>query len=150
MGQSLTQIYVHAVTGTKFRKPLIHLDVEKELHAYVSGILKNLGCPALAINSMPDHIHLLFVLSKNENIAHVMREVKRTSSKWMKERGVSNFTWQGGYAAFSVDYRGVDPVKRYIQNQKEHHAKKSYKKEVEKLVEAYELNQYEEEFFWRD
>lgn len=135
MGQSLSQLYVHLVFGTKYRYPYINETVEPSLHAYIAGILKNLGSPALKINSMPDHIHILFRLSKNYTLAKVVEEVKKQSSKWMRQQGVSGFTWQGGYGAFSVSSYKVEVVKNYIIRQKEHHKNVSYKKEVEKFIE---------------
>ena len=93
MGQSLSQIYIHLVTGTKFRQPLINPVIEDGLHAYMAGILKNMESPAIKINSVPDHIHILFRLSKNFALAKVVENVKKESSKWMKDEGcVKEFT----------------------------------------------------------
>ena len=149
MGQSLSQLYVHLVFGTKYRRPYINETVEKSLHAYIAGILKNLESPALKINSMPDHIHILFRLSKNYALAKVVEEVKKQSSKWMKQQGVRGFTWQGGYGAFSVSSYKLEVVTNYIIRQKEHHKIVSYKDEVEKFIKEYKLTEYEAEYFWR-
>jgi len=78
----------------------------------------------------------------------VMQVVKKDSSKWMKTQGYSNFKWQGGYGAFSVSQSRVDSTKRYIENQKEHHSKKTFVKEVEGLMENYKVDNYSEVFFW--
>jgi len=149
MGQSLSQLYVHLVFGTKYWRPYINEAVEQSLHAYIGGILKNLESPALKINSMPDHIHILFRLSKNYALAKVVEEVKKQSSKWMKQQGVIGFTWQGGYGAFSVSSYKVELVTNYIIRQKEHHKKVSYKNEVEKFIKEYKLSDYDAEYFWR-
>jgi len=77
MGQSLSQLYVHLTFGTKYRKALIKPIWEKQLHAYLAGILKNYESPAIIINSVPDHIHILFRLSKNYALAKVVEEVKK-------------------------------------------------------------------------
>lgn len=148
MSQSLAAIYIHAVFATKYRQPLIDYKIESKLHAYMAGTLKNLDCPAIKINSMPDHIHILFRLSKNMSIADVMQVVKKDSSKWMKTQGYNNFKWQGGYGAFSVSHYAVDVISRYIENQKEHHRRKSFKKEVEVLMDNYKVDNYSEKFFW--
>lgn len=104
MGQSLAQLYTHLIFGTKARLPLISEQVESQLHAYMAGTLKEYQSPSLYINSVPDHIHILFRLSKNYALAKVVEEVKKGSSKWMKrtEGGHLNFAWQTGYGAFSV------------------------------------------------
>ena len=148
MGQSLSAIYVHAVFGTKFRKPLIAESIETELHAYIAGILKNLDSPAIKINSVPDHIHILFRLSKNYTIAKVMEHVKKDSSKWMKTKGVIDFKWQIGYGAFSVSASGIKNVSNYIANQKQHHGKVAFEDEVGRLMKDYNVSQYAEEYFW--
>src|ERR1035437_735853 len=104
MGQSLSQLYVHLTFGTKNRFPFIQKECESQLHAYMAGTFKVYESPAIIINSVPDHIHILFRLSKNYSLAKVVEEIKKQSSKWMKEvvRGHENFSWQIGYGAFSV------------------------------------------------
>ena len=150
MGQSLSQIYVHLTFGTKNRYPFIKKEVESELHAYIAGALKNYDSPALIINSMPDHIHILFRLSKNYTIARIAEEIKKQSSKWMKTilHGDKNFRWQNGYGAFSVSSSNVEVVKKYILNQKEHHKKRTFQDEVKEFVKQYEVETYNESFFW--
>jgi REP element-mobilizing transposase RayT len=148
MGQSLAQIYVHAVFGTKKRVNFIKPEIEERLHSYMGGILKNMNSPALKINSVPDHIHILFRLSKNHALAKIMEEVKKTTSKWLKEEGVIKFTWQIGYGAFSVSAAQVDVVIKYIENQKEHHQIKSFKEEFEEFVEEHQLLDYSSDYFW--
>ncbi len=92
MGQSLSQMYIHLVFSTKYRQPYINDVIEESLHAYMAGILKNLESPAIKINSVPDHVHILFRLSKNYALAKVVEEVKKQSSKWMKAQGIKGFT----------------------------------------------------------
>lgn len=148
MGQSLSQQYIHLVTGTKFRQPTIKQSLEPELHAYIAGILKSMKSPALAINSVPDHIHIFFRLSKNEALAKVVEQVKKQSSKWMKENGAKGFTWQRGYGAFSVSSSKVNVVVKYVKKQKEHHKIATFQEEIEDFVKHYNLDEYNPEFFW--
>ncbi len=148
MGQSLSQLYVHLTTGTKFRHPYITEEIEPELHSYIGGILKNKESPAIKINSVPDHIHILFRLSKNYALAKVVEDVKKSSSRWMKRQGVEGFTWQIGYGAFSVSSSQLEVVKRYIVNQKEHHKVKTYEEEVEKFIKEYDIIEYDKKYFW--
>ncbi len=150
MGQSLSQLYVHLTFGVKGRKPLITLEIEDRLHAYIIGILKDLESPSLITNSAYDHIHILFRLSKNITLAKVVEEVKKSSSRWIKDLpgGSPNFKWQIGYGAFSVSSSKVEIVKRYIKNQKVHHSKRTYKDEIEEFIKEYDIIEYDENYFW--
>jgi REP element-mobilizing transposase RayT len=100
MPQSLANILIHVIWSTKDRRPLIKDDVRAVLHGYMAGILKNIESPALIINSVSDHVHMLCQLSKNIAACKLVEEVKKSSSKWMKERGVGDFAWQNGYGVF--------------------------------------------------
>ena len=148
MGQSLSQMYIHLVFATKGRYPHITEDVESSLHAYMAGIFNNMESPALRINSVPDHIHVLFRLSKNHSLAKVVEIVKKDSSKWMKKKGVLGFTWQIGYGAFSVSSSGVNKVTNYINNQKAHHHKKSFHDEIGEFMQAYDEVEFDERYFY--
>ena len=151
MGQSLSQLYVHLTFGTKYREPLINQADEERLHSYMAGILKNLESPALIINSVPDHVHILFRLSKNHALAKVVEEVKKQSSKWIKEigKGYLTFSWQPGYGAFSLSSRAVEIVRKYISNQKRHHRTKSYVEELERLFRECGVIEFDPEYYWR-
>ncbi len=148
MGQSLSQLYVHLTFGTKGRQPFITENIEAKLHAYMAGIFKNKDSAALVINSVADHVHILFRLSKNHALAKVIEDVKKQSSKWMKEQGINGFTWQIGYGAFSVSSSKLDIIKGYIANQKQHHQTKTYKDEVEEFSKEYDIIEYDEIYFW--
>ena len=104
MGQSLSQLYVHLTFGTKKRSPIINQKAENQLHAYIAGTLKVYDSPAIIINSVPDHIHILFRLSKNFALAKIVEEIKKQSSKWMKqvEGGYKDFSWQIRIFTYSV------------------------------------------------
>lgn len=150
MGQSLSQMYIHLVFGTKGRNPYLIPTIEKRVHAYMAGTLKEYESPALIINSVPDHVHILFRLSKNYALAKVVEEVKKGSSKWIKtiEGGTNLFKWQIGYGAFSVSSSKLEVVKRYIENQKEHHGYKTFQEEVEQFVKEYDIIEYDPKYFW--
>lgn len=101
----------------------------------------------IAINGMPDHVHMLARLKPAMAPAKIIQMVKKLSTDWINDRGFldQHFNWQIGSAVFSVDYRKVDNVIRYIKNQKEHHAKKTFEKEYFQLLEAYNIS-YEDEY----
>ena len=149
MAQSLSQIYIHIIYGTKNRYPYITSEIENRLHAYIAGILKNNECNAILINSMPDHIHILTTFSKNHAPAKIVEIIKKESSKWMKSEGIVGFTWQIGYGVFSVSSSKVEVVKNYILKQKEHHKIKTFKEEVEEFFKEYSVNEYNEKYFWQ-
>ena len=102
MSQSLANILIQVIWSTKDRRPLISNGTREGLHGYISGILKNLESPALIINSVADHIHVLCQLSKNLAACKLIEEVKKSSSKWMKENGVGEFAWQSGLVFFQL------------------------------------------------
>ena len=150
MSQSLSQIYVHLVYGTKNRFPFLKDDIRNRMHAYKAGTLKKYESPAIVINSVEDHVHILFRLSKNHALSKIVEEIKKQSSKWIKgiEGGSSKFAWQGGYGAFSVSSSKVEVVKQYIEKQREHHKKKSFREEVEDFVKKYDVINYDAKYFW--
>jgi putative transposase len=150
MGQSLAQMYIHLIFSTKKRYPFINPECEHRLHAYMDGIFKEMESPAIIINSVPDHVHVLFRLSKNYALAKVVEMVKKDSSKWMKTivHGDKKFTWQIGYGAFSVSSNALETVKRYIKNQKTHHEIQSLKDEFEDFIKHYEIIEYDPKYFW--
>lgn len=129
MPQSLARIHVHLVFSTKNRYPFLLDTIRAALHAYIAVVLKNLGCPAIVINSVEDHIHILFNLSRTVTMSKVVEDVKKSSSKWIKTQGpgLSRFSWQAGYGAFSVSESQVDRVRAYINRQREHHTKVAFK-----------------------
>lgn len=149
MGQSLVKNYIHIVFSTKYRQPLIHPPVENELHAYLGGICNNLECHTIKIGGYTDHIHILCMLSKKIALMKLLEEVKSHSSKWIKTKDekLKNFYWQDGYGAFSVKPSEVDVVIRYIENQKEHHSKKTFQDEYREYLKEYEVL-YDERYVW--
>lgn len=123
MGQSLVKNYVHIIFSTKSSPPLIQVPLESELHAYLGGICKELSCPAISVGGYTDHVHILCRLSKNVALSNLIQKLKSASSKWMKSKSkeLSNFYWQNGYGAFSVNPKQVEAVVDYISKQQEHH-----------------------------
>jgi REP element-mobilizing transposase RayT len=132
MPHSHSRIAVHLIFSTKNRCSLISDDIRGELHAYIIGILRNMDCPSIITNSTADYVHVLFLLSRKQMLEHVVEEVKRSSSKWLKSKDqrCADSHWQVGYAAFSVGQDDIDSVSVYIKNQKEHHSLVSFTEEI--------------------
>jgi putative transposase len=115
----------------------------------MASILRKHDCPTLEVGGPADHIHALFVLSKNCSIAQIVYEVKRGSSKWMKTQGAElrKVYWQSGYGAFSVSQSHVEQVRRYIQRQEQHHRKVTFQDEYRKFLSRYKV-EYDERYIW--
>jgi len=147
MPQSLASVLIHLIFSTKNREPTIPRELISKLHAYIAGILDNLQCPSLRTGGVADHIHTLFSLHRTAAIAEVVEEVKKGSSKWMKTQGVPQFTWQAGYAAFSVSESQKAVVIRYIEQQEEHHKRHSFQEEVRTFLTRHGVA-YDERYVW--
>ena len=149
MSQSLVKNLVHLVYSTKHREPLIPKEHRDALFAYQAGIFKHWESPALAIGGVPDHVHALFALSKNHPLKKVVEEVKKGSSKWMKSDGprIPQFTWQAGYAAFSVSQSSLEGVQHYISQQDEHHRKMTFQDELRALFNRHGIA-FDERYVW--
>ncbi len=147
MPQSLSKVYLHIVFSTKERKPFINPETKPILQAYLVKLGANLGSFTEEIFANPDHIHWLCTLPRTLTIADLVQKIKISSSNKMTSLGVSNFHWQKGYAAFSVSQSKVAIVKRYIQNQEEHHRKQSFQEEYIQFLEEYKL-EYDLKYVW--
>lgn len=147
MSQSLANILIHAIWSTKERRPLIGDNKRAELHGYMAGILKNIESPALIINSVADHVHVLCRLSKNLTACKLVEEVKTSSSKWMKKQGTADFAWQNGYGVFSVSQSNGDTVREYIKAQAGHHKKRDFKYEFREFCKRYNIAM-DERYVW--
>lgn len=149
MAQSLAKILTHLIFSTKNRERIIQDDVRDELHRYIATVLKEMESPAILINSVEDHVHILFSLSKNYAIKEIVEKIKTASSKWIKGkgRGYAGFYWQNGYGVFSVSQSNVREVEKYIAKQKEHHKYKTFQEEYREFLERYEVK-YDERYVW--
>jgi putative transposase len=136
MPSSWTQNYYHAVFGTKGREPLITPEFEPRLHAYLGGIARDLGCSALIVNGIEDHVHILARFRSDLSISDFIRHIKFRSSRWVHEEfaALPHFAWQEGYGGFTVSRSMVDKVHDYIAGQKEHHRAVSFQEEFLELL----------------
>ncbi|MBN2598748.1 IS200/IS605 family transposase [Labilibaculum sp.] len=139
---TFSQIYIQIIFAVKGRESLIKKDWEEELFKYITGIVQNKGQKILAVNGTPDHIHFLIGMKPSCCLSDLVREIKKSSNTFIKEKGFSQFRfeWQEGYGAFSYSHSALDHVVRYIQNQKEHHKRKSFKEEYISFLKKYEID----------
>jgi putative transposase len=132
--QSLSNVVVHLVFSTKNRTAWLTPVLRNEVFAYLVGILRDIGCVPMRVGGHEDHAHLLFAMVRTRSMAQVVEEVKTGSSRWIKKKGVADFSWQAGYAVFSVSMGEVDAVDAYIERQDEHHRRTSFMDEFRSLM----------------
>ena len=149
MANTYTQIYIHIVFSVKHRRSLIESHFKDELLKYITGIIQDEGLKLLAINSMPDHIHIFVGLDANIAISDLVRKIKLNSSKLVNSKGLSHskFHWQSGYGAFSYSKSHKKRVINYILNQEKHHQNKSFKEEYIKLLDRFNIKYNEKYLF---
>ena len=141
---------MHIVFSTKNRTPFLAEEcIRSQMHAYMAGILANLDCPPAIVGGVADHVHVLLSLSRNYSLAKIVRELKRSSSKWIKAKGAElrEFHWQNGYGAFSVGQSQLDAVRRYIEDQEAHHKRLSFQDEFRRFLAKYQIS-YDERYVW--
>lgn len=151
MPNTYTQIHIQFVFAVKFRHGLISSSWKDELYQYITGIVQNNKHKLICINGMPDHIHILIGVRPHQSISDLMQDVKGGSSKWINEKKFlkGKFEWQQGYGAFSYSKSHVKDVIHYIQNQEQHHQKKTFLEEYVDFLKKFEVD-YEESFIFNE
>nr|VFJ55957.1 MAG: REP element-mobilizing transposase RayT [Candidatus Kentron sp. DK]VFJ60107.1 MAG: REP element-mobilizing transposase RayT [Candidatus Kentron sp. DK] len=150
MPQSLSSLHVHLIFSTKNREPFLeNTEIRDEMHTFLGGIAKKLECPPIIVGGMEDHVHLLCLLGRTVSLADCVKELKRVSSIWIKQRGpaLTPFAWQNGYGAFSVSASSVGDVREYIAKQEEHHKRRSFQDEYRALLRKHGLV-WDERYVW--
>jgi REP element-mobilizing transposase RayT len=139
MTQTFTDLNYHVTFGTKGRRASIPKDARDDLCKYMGGILKGLECHPIEINAVEDHVHLLIRVPPKLALSDVLRAVKAGSSKWMNDNVARNreFDWQDGFGAFSVSHSLLPRVGGYVENQEEHHRRKTFREELELLLKRH-------------
>jgi REP element-mobilizing transposase RayT len=149
VSQSLSAVYIHLVFSTKERRPFLRDGmIRGSLHLYLAGISKRLRCAPVITGRVEDHVHLLARLGRTITQAEWVKELKRVSNLWLKEKhSIRDFEWQGGYADFSVSASNLERVKRYIANQDRHHHKMSFQDELRALLRHHQV-EWDERYIW--
>lgn len=146
MASTYLSLHYHIVSGTKNREPWIADSWIGELHNYMGGTINGLGGYSQGVGGIHDHVHLLVGLKSTHCLADVVRELKKSSNEWVREKQrFSAFRWQEGYAAFTVSPTARDPIRDYIANQKEHHAKRVYREELIQMLQQAGID-YDEKY----
>ena len=151
MANTYTQVHLQFVFTPKFKASLIHKDWEDELFKYITGIVQNNKHKMIAINGMPDHVHMLIGFRTTQTMADLMQDVKAGSSKWINDRNYCKrrFDWQTGFGSFSYSKSDLPNMIRYIENQKEHHKKLKFLDEYKKFLEEFEID-FDERYIFQE
>ena len=113
---TFTQLYIQLVFAVRGRRNLILQSWEDDLYKYITGIIQQKGQKLLAINGMPDHIHILIGMKPTCCLSDLVREVKKSSNKFIKENKfvVGKFEWQEGFVTYSLCSWPATPIHRTI------------------------------------
>jgi putative transposase len=131
-------LHCHVVFGTKDRLALIDPQWRESLHAYLGGILRDLGGVPEAVGGMADHVHILAGLKATHRLSDVLRDLKRGSSEWVHSIiGLRQFTWQEGYGAFTVSSSKREAVRQHIAGQEEHHRTRTFREEYAEFLQRH-------------
>ena len=147
MANTYSSLFYHIVFSTKHRKHWIKPDIEQRIWQYIGGIAQTHAMTALQVGGMPDHVHLLFALSRTLAMSKVVEEVKKGSSKWAKEHVHPAFYWQSGYGIFAVSADEVPAVREYIATQEEHHRTRTFQDEYRDLLRR-NGKEWDERYVW--
>jgi REP element-mobilizing transposase RayT len=151
MANIYTQIYIQIVFAVKRRQNLVSISWKDELYKYITGIVTNEGQKLIAINGMPDHIHILIGIKPDKSLSDMVRAIKANSSRFINEKRWINgkFEWQTGFGAFSYSHSQLTNVINYIQKQEEYHKKKTFKEEYIDFLKAFNVD-FKNEFIFDD
>jgi REP element-mobilizing transposase RayT len=150
MANTYTQIHIQAVFVVQNRDCVILKSWKDELYKYITGIIQNHNHKVLAINGMPDHVHVLIGMRPTQSLSELMQDVKGGSSNWINQKGFvkGKFSWQEGYGAFSYSKSHVDAVIEYINKQEKHHRKKTFIEEYFEFLEKFKV-EYDERYVFK-
>jgi REP element-mobilizing transposase RayT len=149
MSQSLSYLLVHIVFSTKDRATVLAPTVRPDLWDYLATVARNAECECFCVGGVADHVHLAVRLSQTTSLAHIVQELKTSSSRWLKTQSaeLTGFSWQNGYGAFSVGPADLEVLRRYIQSQEEHHRKHTFQEEYRAFLKKYGV-EFDERFVW--
>jgi putative transposase len=150
MANTYFQIYIHVVFAVEGRQNLIRSEYNDELQKYIVGIVSSQNHKLIAINNMPDHLHLLVGLRPDVSLSDLVGDIKAFSSKFINQKRwvAGRFSWQEGFGAFSHSRSQLSTVIRYIQNQPKHHLKKSFHDEYIELLKKFEVD-YDKRYIFK-
>jgi REP element-mobilizing transposase RayT len=150
MANTYTQLYIHFVFAVQNRLSLISEKWEEKLYAYITGIVENKKHKMMIIKGMPDHIHALISMKPDESASDLMYHVKRSSSLWINDNKlcIGKFSWQEGFGCFSYGKSQITSVIRYIEQQRDHHKRRSFKEEYLEILQKFDVD-YDDKYIFK-
>ena len=150
MANTYTQLYTHYVFAVQNRTSLVTENWKDQLYKYINGIIQQNGHKTFAINGMTDHIHILISMNPKQSSSDLVYNIKRSSSLWINENRLvtGKFSWQEGFGAFSYAKSQIPKIARYIENQQQHHKKRTFHEEYIEFLEAFGI-EYDERYIFK-
>jgi REP-associated tyrosine transposase len=148
MPQSLSRILLHLIFSTKNRAPCFtEPAIRSDLHGYLAATANHLGCPAICVGGVADHVHVVCSLGRTLSVATVVAKLKVSSNLAVRERFLSQFSWQNGYAAFSVSESTLEAVLQYVSDQETHHKTVTFQEEYRAFLKRHNVS-FDERYVW--
>ena len=151
MANTYTQIYLQFIFAVENRVSLIQSAWKDELYKYITGIVQNNRHKLIAINGMPDHIHVFIGYKPHQLIPDLLQDIKGNSSTWINKKQFvkGHFKWQAGYGVFSYSFSQIDRVVKYIKEQEKHHKVKTFREEYLELLKRFNIP-YDKKYILND
>ncbi len=149
MSHTFTTSYFHCVFSTKERRASIPAELQPRIWSYIGGIAKQNGFKAISIGGVEDHVHILLSLPPTMPLSKAVQLLKGGSSKWIHDNlpTMKLFSWQQGYAAFSIGVSDIERTTAYISKQKSHHKRIDYREEILLFLKRHNINYDEKDVF---
>lgn len=151
MPNTYTQVHIHFIFSVKYRNGIIQSSWKDELYKYIAGIVHKNNHKLICINGMPDHLHILIGMRPSQSMSDLLQDIKGNSSKWINEKKFlkTKFEWQEGYGAFSYSKSQIQDVIAYIENQEQHHKKRTFREEYLEFLQKFGV-EYDERYIFKE
>ncbi len=149
MAGKYLSVQIHFVWSTTGRVPWVSRSWRDDMYAYIRGVVTNKGGKVLEIGGTDDHVHVCVAMPSTVTIAEMINAMKTNSSRWIHENHIpsAGYSWQKGYAAFSVSKSAEGSVREYICKQDEHHKSRSFQEEFVALLKLHQI-EYDPRYLW--
>ena len=151
MANTYHQVYIHVVFAVKSRDGLLSKEWQSKIFGVIGTLINETGCKTFIVNGLEDHVHCLIGLKPDVSISELMKSVKAKSSKYINDNQLTRgiFEWQEGYDVFSYSQSHVDMVYKYIENQEEHHKRKTFREEYLEFLDKFKIP-FDERYIFKE
>jgi putative transposase len=148
MPQSLSRILLHLIFSTKNRASYFtDPAIRKDLHGYLAATANQLGCPAICVGGVADHVHVVCSLGRTLTVTTVVTKLKVSSNLAVRDGYLLQFSWQNGYAAFSVSESTLEAVAQDASDQETHHKTVTFQDEYRAFLQRHHVS-FDERYVW--